>query len=228
MKTLSSNPAALLNPPSNAASLSTLQNAVLSGGAKPKPLADQLRPLAPVRPAIQPTGPQSVTGSQSLTTGGCIRNDGWERCPPPPPPWLDCGGGVGPFYQFHLQNMTDSQLQEEKFNQELNLLVSLWTGDSAGAYEAQQKLQAIKKEELRRMFGGGQLEMAIYKRKLDGMSNFELKGEERKQQVAYLRALLTGDMAGAARAKEKLAAVHQEQFSRRFDPFPLPWDRMMS
>jgi hypothetical protein len=198
MKTLSTNPAALLNLQSNSN-------------------------LAPVRPAIQPKGPQSITA------GGCIPNDRWERCPPMPPPPPHCGGGVSPFYQFQLQNMSDSQLQDEKFNQELNLLVSQWTGDVAGAYEAQQKLQAIKQEELRRMFGGGignKLEMAIYKRKLDGMSNSELKGEERKQQVAYLRALLTGDSAGAAKAQEKLAAVHQEQFSRRF--IPLPWERMMS
>jgi hypothetical protein len=163
--------------------------------------------------------------AHGLVEGGCVRpgkfpgfpKDGFETRPgcifPPPPPH---GGGVSPLYNFQLRNMSDSQLKQEKFMQELSLLVAQFTGDTQGAAEAKAKLGAIKKEELRR---GGGLEMAVYKHKLSNMSDAELSAEGRKQQMAYLFAKLTGNEAAASKAQQKLAAVHQEQWTR-FDPFP--------
>ncbi|HLL83043.1 MAG TPA: hypothetical protein VK420_10345 [Longimicrobium sp.] len=155
-------------------------------------------------------------------------NDGFEvghpivggGCFPPPPPNLK-----DVIYQGQLRNMSDTELQGEKFNQQLRLLVSQFTGDTRGAADARHKLGMIEKEQNRREFGGD-FGMKIYKAQLRNMSTPQLHAEERKQFGAYLTAMLRGDSAGAERAQQKLEAVRSELDRREpFFPFDPVWKK---
>jgi hypothetical protein len=134
------------------------------------------------------------------------------------------GGGVSPFYRAQLRGMTDQQLQSEKMNQQINLWVAELLGDHAGAAQARAKLNAIGQEETRRLFEGGGVEMALYRAKLNGMSDQQLNAEERKQFGNYIMAMLRGDTRGAERALQKLEAIEQEKSSREWTWFPRPSD----
>jgi hypothetical protein len=180
--------------------------------------------------------------AHGIVEGGCVPGPKLPgdvftpRCPPTIPTFPPPIGGGDPFYAMKLRGMSDSQLAQEKFTQQINQLVAQWTGDTRGAAQAQQKLNAIAKEETRRANGGGALhpiERAIYQHKLDQMNPGELAAEGRKQQGALMMARWLGDTEGAKKAAEKLEMVQQEQRSRWMPgpifPKPLepkPWERI--
>lgn len=183
----------------------------------------QINQSTTVSTTLTTTSKTEVTSTAaSIGAGGCLPprppGDLFDTRVPPrggcfPPPPIDIGDA---FYKWRLRGMSDEQLQGEKFHQQLNLLLCEFTGDERGAAEAREKLGAIQAEEMRRAFGGigHDLEMAFYKHKLHGMSDSQLAAEERKQQMAYLFARLTGNEAGAQAAQEKLNAINHEQLLR--------------
>jgi len=149
----------------------------------------------------------TAAGNTGITGGGCFPNIG------------------DLIYKNHLGQMSGGQLQGEQFNQELRMLVAQLTGDTAGAADAKHKLGLIHGEEMKRQLGD--LGMLFYKQNLTNMTTPQLRGEERKQFGALLRAELTGDADGARQAKEKLSAVRHELDGRgpTFPPLPFPFPR---
>ena len=175
---------------------------------------------------VRPTTPSIAAGP-----GGCYSpGDRFEPRPLPGPcfPRPPGNGGVDPIYRFQLRNMSSGQLEQEKFTQEVSLLVSQLTGDKAGASEARAKLGAISQEEARRAADGGDdntVSLTHYKEQLRGMSDGQLNAEKRKEQGAYWRAKLSGDPEAAELAQKKLSAIDHEQMRRELNPFPIPFPR---
>jgi hypothetical protein len=144
--------------------------------------------------------------------GGTGKHNIIDCMPPPPPPNL---GDI--VYASKLRNMSDAELKNEQFTQQLNQLVAQFTGDTRGAADAQRKLGMIEKEQARRAGGG---ELQAYKAQLRHMSTPQLHAEQRKQFGQYIMSMLRGDSAGAQQAMKKLEAVGQE-IDRRQQFFPI-------
>jgi len=169
------------------------------------------------------SGGGSVNGLKApptLTPG--VGGDDFQTAQMPfPLPAPGVPGGADPIYKFQLHNMSGPELNKEKFNQQLNLVTSLLTGNVLGAAESRGKLGAIQQEQTRRNEGQS-VQMALYKQNLAGMSDAGLRREERKQQGSLWLAGLTGNAGGMQAAKEKLEAIHHEQLTRPVDFLKAP------
>jgi len=162
-----------------------------------------------------------VSGSGDSCGGSQKPPSTWPPVSQPPstwPPLPKPPTASDPAYAAKIHALADFSLEDEMENQEARLFTAQHTGDFATVADARNKLQMIKSDHLRRQALIGDDSIGVYRAQMMYYGDDALRDEYRTQQAKLWKANVMGDPAGAQYAKERLAILSKEMYSRTAIP----------